>query len=217
MMHAAGHPPMSSEIEPAFSNNATACLPGPRSQHGMALISALLLLVVVTILAVSMFRSFGMQEKIAGNTREKQRAVNAAVSAQQYAEWFLSSGTPPTAGACTGVVPASPGQICNNPPADFTILPWSTSGTPVGVTYTPFTTQDGNGVVSNVTGNAPVAGSYYTTPLFYISTRGPLTLNGSFGEVYQVDAVGYGGTANSVAVVESTYFVSLPYPWDPGT
>jgi type IV pilus assembly protein PilX len=216
-MRKAGNPPMSSELEPAFSNNATARRPGHRTQHGMALISALLLLLVVTIMAVSMFRSFGMQEKIAGNTREKQRAVNAAVSAQQYAEWFLSSGTPPTTGTCTGVVPASVVQICNNPPLDFTILPWSNAGTPVGVTYTPFTTNDGNGVVSNVTGNAPVVGSYYQTPLFYISTRGAMTLNGQSGELYQVDAVGYGGTANAVAVVESTYFVSLPYPWDPGT
>ena len=38
-----------------------------------------------------MFRSFGMQEKIAGNMREKQRALQAAVSAEQYAEWWLSN------------------------------------------------------------------------------------------------------------------------------
>ncbi len=43
-----------------------------------------LLLVVVTIIALSMFRSFGIQEKIAGNMREKQRrtasrGVRAAV------------------------------------------------------------------------------------------------------------------------------------------
>ena len=60
--------------------------PAARRQHGMALISGLLVLVVVTILAVSMFRSFGMQARIAGNTREKQRALHAAESAQEYAE-----------------------------------------------------------------------------------------------------------------------------------
>lgn len=70
------------------------------AQRGMALITSLLLLVVMTILALSMFRSYGMQEKIAGNVREKQRALNAAVSAQQYAEWALTNGTPPVTAAC---------------------------------------------------------------------------------------------------------------------
>ena len=64
----------------------------PRSnQHGVVLVTSLLLLLVVTIMALSMFRSFGIQEKIAGNVREKQRAVQAAVSAQQYAEWWLGA------------------------------------------------------------------------------------------------------------------------------
>ena len=40
-------------------------------ERGMALISAILLLLVLTILSVGMFRSFGLQERIAGNTREK--------------------------------------------------------------------------------------------------------------------------------------------------
>jgi len=44
---------------------------GRSPQRGMVLITALLLLIVVTILAVGMFRSFGLDEKIAGNTREK--------------------------------------------------------------------------------------------------------------------------------------------------
>src|SRR5579864_7550374 len=63
----------------------------PPNQAGMVLISSLLLLLVVTIMALSMFRSFGMQEKIAGNVREKQRALQAANSAQQYAEWWLAN------------------------------------------------------------------------------------------------------------------------------
>ncbi len=62
----------------------------------MALITGLLLLVVVTVIAVTMFRSFGSEQQIAGNVREKQRAFNAAVSAQQYGEWWLVNGTVPS-------------------------------------------------------------------------------------------------------------------------
>ena len=54
----------------------------PRSHRGIVMITALLLLLVATILGATMFRSFGTQEKIAGNLREKERALHAAVTAQ---------------------------------------------------------------------------------------------------------------------------------------
>jgi type IV pilus assembly protein PilX len=194
-----------------------ACFRPGHRQTGMALISALLLLLVVTIMAVSMFRSFGMQEKIAGNTREKQRALNAAISAQNYAEWFLKSGTIPPSVTCTTTVPAATAQICNAPinvKNDFSVTPWAT-----GVTYTPFTTNGGNGVQSTISA-VPTAGSigtYYATPLFYITDLGPYPPlpATSKGELYQIDALGYGGTPSAQAVVESTYLVSTPGPSDP--
>ena len=85
-------------------------------QRGMVLVSSLLLLVVVTILAIGMFRTFGLDEKIAGNTRDKQRALQAAVSAQQYAEWWLSTGADVSNTNCTGMVTAPTAvQVCLNP------------------------------------------------------------------------------------------------------
>ncbi|HEY3786432.1 MAG TPA: PilX N-terminal domain-containing pilus assembly protein [Steroidobacteraceae bacterium] len=194
-------------------------------QRGMALISALLLLLVVTIMAISMFRSYGMQEKIAGNTREKQRALNSAVSAQQYAEWLLQSGVAPATAACNALVPATTPQVCNNPLntlgpggiGDYTILPWG-----VGVIFTPFTTNNGNvdGLLNTVSTSPSTSGSgllkqesYYQTPNFYIQDLGALATGN--GEVYQVDAVGYGGTSNAVAVVESTYLITSNNPVDP--
>lgn len=165
-------------------------------QRGIVLISAMLLLLVLTIMGLSMFRSFGMQEKIAGNVREKQRAMNAAESAQQYAEYWLINGAVPPTGTCTGVISSNTGQVCVNAPADFTSVPWA-----AGVTYTPFTA----GLVNTVSGtNSPSAGSYYAAPVFYITDLGVY----GTGELYQIDAVGYGGTPNAVAVVESTYVIS---------
>jgi type IV pilus assembly protein PilX len=165
----------------------------------------MLLLLVVTILAVSMFHSFGTQEKIAGNVREKQRALNAAISAQQYAEWWLSnSGTTPPSGKCIAVVNSNVGQVCTNFPADFTAVPWKIGGVPVGVTYTPFTANKINNVANNVNQVAS-AGSYYAAPVFYITDLGKTGAS----ELYQIDAVGYGGTPNAVAVVESMYLVTI--------
>jgi len=82
-------------------------------QKGVVLISSLLLLLVVTIMALSMFRSFGMQEKIAGNTREKQRALQAAVSTQQFAEWWIANKSQAPLAVSEGVA-SSADIICPN-------------------------------------------------------------------------------------------------------
>lgn len=177
-------------------------------QRGLVLVSSLLLLLVVTVLAVAIFRNFGIEEKIAGNTREKQRALHAAESAQQYAEWWLSSGTGATTPViCNSVVPPAIGQVCANtlptivPNQNVANLPWTVGGAPVGVTFAPPNMQfnTGGGV-----------DQYFQTPLFYISYLGTTadSTTSKFKLLYQVDAVGYGGSQNAVAVVESTYYVT---------
>jgi type IV pilus assembly protein PilX len=172
---------------------------GLRRERGMALIIGLLLLLVVTIIAVSMFRGFGVEEQIAGNTREKQRSLNAAISAEQYAEWWLTSGLAPQSTVCAaGFVSSNVGEICDatNPQPDFTSLPWTT-----GVIDTPFSS-------TQTIAAAGSQGSYYQPPGYYITDLG----NSQNGEIYQIDAYGYGGTSNSVSVVESTYIVTSTGP-----
>lgn len=173
-----------------------------RKQRGMALVTAILLLVVMTIMAISMMRSYGVEEKIAGNTREKERALNAAVSAQQYAEYWLSANTAPIAAGCTGVVSSAIGQVCTLPLVDFSTLPW-----PSGVTYTPFTSNPIDLVTNTIASTNASQGTYYAAPVFYITDLGP-NKGTPVGELYQIDAAGYGGTPNAVAVVESTYVIT---------
>jgi type IV pilus assembly protein PilX len=184
--------------------------PVPRNQRGVILITAMLLLIVVTIMAVSMFRSYGVEERIAGNTRDKQRAINAAVSAQQYAEYLLASGTAPISGLCpAGILPTGSEVCTNSPMPNFTTLPWN-----AGVTYSNFTSNSINGINNIVppAGTAPTpdlpnqSASYFAAPIFYITDLGP-NLGSPAGEVYQIDALGYGGTSNTVAVVESTFVI----------
>jgi type IV pilus assembly protein PilX len=185
----------------------------PRSQRGVVLITSMLLLLVVTIMALAMFRSFGIQEKIAGNMREKQRALQAAVSAQTYGEqWLISNaGTSPPV-VCNSLLNANSaeGQICSNQlpssllPAGTTVttVPWAVTGsTNVGVTYTPTGMNVGAASVTNA------SASYVTAPTFYISDLGQSADPNVPGEVYLVDAAGYGGNSNTVAVVESTFAV----------
>jgi type IV pilus assembly protein PilX len=178
----------------------------PQLQRGVVLITSLLLLLVVTIMALSMFRGFGIQEKVAGNMREKQRALQAAVSAQTYAEQWLiaNAGTSPPVACAAPVQSANAlqGQICSNQlwniVANVTTLPWQILGNNVGVTYTP----PGMNVAA-----ASAANTYSSAPIFYISDGGQSIDPNVPGEVYQIDAAGYGGNGNTVAVVESTYAV----------
>jgi type IV pilus assembly protein PilX len=163
-----------------------------RRERGMVLVTSLLLLIVVTILALGMFRSFGLDEKIAGNLRDKELALHAAESAEQYAEWWLASGNATSAVACTAAPPTGTvGRVCSNALSNPTTVPWT-----AGVAYTP----DNRGLTNATTLSQP--------PMFYIQDLGsPQLSTGLTGELYQIDAVGYGGSANTTAVVESTYLV----------
>jgi len=181
------------------------------SERGMVLVTSLLMLVVVTILAIGLFHAFGLDEKIAGNTREKQRALQAAVSAEQYAEWWLVNGTSVANTNCTGTVLASVGQVCVNvlttSVANVAVVPWVIGGNTVQVTYTP----PGMNIA------ASGAGNYYTSPAYYISYLGVgLGANSIAGNVYQIDALGYGGSPNTAAVVESTFIVQTSSTSDRG-
>lgn len=172
-------------------------------QRGVALMSSLLILLVLTIVALAMFRSFGLQEKIAANVRERQRAVHAAEGAQSYAEWWLGANSANTTVVCSSLLSANlgQGQICSNKLSDTVAsvadVPWLAAGALVGVTYNP-----GNALTITT---AAAKDTYYSVPLFYISDVG-VSADGR-GEIFQVDAAGYGSTASTVAVVESTLVV----------
>ena len=176
-------------------------------QGGLVLVSSLLLLLVVTILALAMFRSMGLAEKIAGNVREKQRALHAAVVAEQYAEWWLSStgnsSQPPV--ACNAVARANLGTnnvlICSNAIVNPATLPWTSGGAPVGITFFPSSGSTAMSFLPDANGS--YSNTYAGPPSFYIQWAGQAKDGG--GSVYKIDAVGYGGNSLSVAVVESTY------------
>jgi len=56
--------------------------------------------------------------------------------------------------------------------------------------------------------NLTQSASYAAAPVFYVTDLGPNKDPSAPGEVYQIDALGYGGTTNTVAVVESTFLIS---------
>lgn len=176
-----------------------------RRERGYTLIIGLLLLLVLTLFAVGMFRSSGLQERIAAGTRDKQRALEAAQSALQYGEWWL--GQPSS--SLSSVTCASPNngnilanmRVCSAAVNNPTSLPWG-----IGSTYTPpaMTASGGGGMA----GASSPAGdiNYAAVPGLYISYVGPRS--DGLAQLYQVTAYGYGGDATTAAVVQSTYQIS---------
>ena len=193
----------------------SAVRPLAQRQRGIALVTSLLLLLIITILALSMFRSFGSMEKIAGNLREKDRALHAAVSAQQYAEWWLTQ----TAGvadasspvACAAGPPidanlnVNEGQICSTTTSLATVIGNVnvTETIPWPVSYVQYSPPGSTTPLQAGTSGDLVP--YALTPGFYIADLGPSA--DAQGEVYQIDAFSSGATTSTIAVVESTYEV----------
>jgi type IV pilus assembly protein PilX len=188
---------------------------GPRTQSGVVLVLSMLLLVVITLLALSMFRSVGIQEMIAGSLREKDRALQSATSAQQYAEWWLTSGNNiNNTMACTATplnANIGVGHVCTNALSTLTAatglavattVPWVTAGGVEIGTYVTPPNMNANGQASGAS-----LGNYWLPPRFYITLLGAAPA-GEQGNIYQIDAWAYGGDPNTVAVVESTYLVS---------
>lgn len=197
---------------------------GPHPQRGVALITSLLLLMIITILGLSMFRSFPTQEKIAGNVREKERALQAANSAQEFAEWWLTQ--PANLNAAEVVCGQQAqllngnqgqGQVCSNPlytlppagpglVASVTSVPWTVGGTLIGTQFTPNLMTIGAVSSSNplqMAGDQP----YVSAPVLYIADLGPAAGSAS-SHAYQIDVYAYAGSTNTVAVVESVYEVN---------
>jgi type IV pilus assembly protein PilX len=182
-------------------------------QRGMALVSALLLLLVMTMLGVGMFRSFGIQERIAGNTRERQRALHAATAAQSYAEWWLTAnkganaqvGTDCQSMAVIVISATTPPQTCIQALSNPIGLPWSAR-----IEYTPSVNAT---AMTTGSSNVGTADAYYAPPAFYINwasgfydkTSGTATNN------YLIDAYGYAGTTLAASVVESSFSVNVTY------
>jgi type IV pilus assembly protein PilX len=183
---------------------------GLRKQAGVVLVMSMLLLVVITLLALSMFRGVGMQELIAGSLREKDRALQSAVSAQQYGEWWLTTGNNinNTVTCAPGLLNANlnAGYVCSNSltsagATSVTTVPWTgAGGVEIGTSYTPPSM-----LVNGSTAGAAI-NTFWEAPRFYITLLGASPTGN--GNIYQIDAWGYGGDPNTVVVVETTYLIS---------
>ena len=168
------------------------------------MIASLIIMLVMTVVALSAMRGTTLFEKVAGNTREKQRAFQVAQDALRYGEWWLntSSSSSLAAETCPTVNYAAM-HVCL---AVLTGVPSTSLAVYNGYSPPNMTVSSGGGVVA---GSGLSAGdvNYSQNPGIYVALV-PNTIYGSSTPVFQVTAIGYGGTAGtngSVAIVQSLY------------
>jgi type IV pilus assembly protein PilX len=160
-----------------------------RRERGAALIVALILLLLMTVLGVTAMRTTTLQERMAGNARDSNLAFQSAEAALRGGEQLLEGAIPPFTGV-SGLLQVQPGagQV-----PFWNAYDWAgNSRTVTGVT----------GVYANpqyVVEELPVSLS---------SANGSLVEGGGgVGEAgfYRITARAVGGSADAVAILQTTY------------
>lgn len=188
-----------------------ACAPGrAHKARGYILVVSLLVLLLMGIIAASLLKGNVAQEAVAGNVAGKVRAQEAADSALNYAEAWLTVARNASSGvACTaGGVTTAP-VVCNaTSPSPGTFNPnelLTPPGEP-GAIGTKFIEP------SMAVSTSGGVNDYYRDPRYYIQFISIVT-DGSgtpVGSLYRITAGAYGGNADQVAIVEAYYKIYSP-------
>lgn len=181
----------------------------PASQSGAALLVSLVILLVLTLLALSSMQGTTTQEKMVSSQRDAQIALEGAEAALLAAEAELRGGTVPTFQASNGLYDET------TPPPDAVLDPqtWlapSGGGHGNGTRAAPMPKDDsGQDLLAEApryfikatpaTGSAPSAG-------FGLGAGGVgdgVQVSGSNGKVYRVVAFSSGASGQAARAVEA--------------
>ena len=95
---------MQADSHPLFEGNSFAAL--PRRQAGIALIIGLVILAVLSMIGVAAFSISTQEERMAGNSRDRMLAFEAAEAALRACEDYVKTG--PAFGGIAGMYNARP-------------------------------------------------------------------------------------------------------------
>lgn len=160
----------------------------------MALMLGLIFLVLLTLLAVSAMHGTILQERMAGNTRDRMLAFQAAEAALRQAESLLGATGLPSGTGMYMVPATSPAAAYTSAQQWDTAYPWSTSAatlsSTLGVASQPLY------VIERMTTTSPA-----TAPLVEDITFGPTVGHGYF----RITSRGVGATANAAVILQEYY------------
>jgi type IV pilus assembly protein PilX len=164
-----------------------------RRQRGAVLVVGLIFLALLSLMAVAAYSNATLEEKMAGNTRDRIRAFEAAETSLRDCEALLGGlGALPTFNGTGGMYPAT---LSTELP-HFETIDWKNDAaarvlsTPIaGVSRQPRCIVEEMVVLDAPPLDGAVSGPQQRVEEF----------------VYRVSAVGFGGQHTTVALVQSTY------------
>lgn len=188
-----------------------------KREQGSILFVALILLIILTLLAFTALRTATMQERMAGNARDRAIAFQAAEAALRGAEKYLASNPSPAAATFSGTTCSAKGvyKLVNGVPyfastgSSFsgTSTKWDGSSQDFWNQY-PWETNNCSfsGTSDNITF---VSSSDYGKPgkptksSRFVIEEMPADGNGLAS--YRVTAKGWGSSDNAVVIIQATY------------
>ncbi len=204
-----------------------------RRQTGAALIMSMMLLMVMTLVSVVAMQSTVLEEKMAGNTRDRHLAFEAAEAALRAGERYVESNkfvyTDYTDtcvnGRCTRreddasysntAAPGDAGWVDPRWALDGSLNVWADGsnkyreyGVDISETYQrPRYIIEFAGYIPSdpVTGTTTTPPSWYTSP----QVPGGAGWQAEWSELYRITALGYGGTPNARVMLQVMYSKSL--------
>lgn len=161
--------------------------PKRTTQRGVALITGLIFMVVLTLLVVAAMRTTILEEKMAGNARDINLAFQSAEAALRAGEQILNGASLP-AFASTGSYLT---QASRDDAYWLSTHNWTTDSVPYG--SVPNGVAVAPSFVVEELASVPIPG--------FSKKAGPLAETGYF----KVTARGVGGNSNTLVLVQSTY------------
>jgi len=172
------------------------------SERGVALIVGLVILAVLSLIGVAAFSVTTQEERMAGNSRDRIRAFEAAEASLRDCENAAATGGPAIFGTAVGmyVAPtssaATAGWVAENQPETF----WQNQTNQVRqlTTFAGFTTTNGNAFAPSC------VAELITLQPVQLSPGSPLS-SVTAVNIAHVTAHGYGVNPNTVVSLESYY------------
>jgi len=180
-------------------------------QKGVVLITSLVLLLIMTMLGVTAMSTTIIQEKMAGNSLDRERAFQAAEAALRDAEQFIENPTFAFDPLASAVNDSCTNGLCtkreNNAGFDFNL--GSSDAGWIDERWLDPTLDVWNDVSKHRQYTITING-VSTIPKYIIeyltSIDCPGSINGANDcEIYRITAQATGGTINSRVMLQSTY------------
>lgn len=154
------------------------------TQRGASLIVSLIFLVIMAMLGVTLANVTNLEERMAGNTRDRDLALQAAEAALRDAEVRLSD-----AGFRGTAFPAFSAARAND--AAFWETCFKDGSAPCGTKYTP----------TKALPSGTEAGAINAAPSFIIETKP----NAGTTQVFRVTARAVGGSPDTIVVLQAEF------------